>query len=360
MVSSRTYKRQCRPRPIQRATRAQLRGGVTHVAFVADRPEVQAVLPQVIIHNKHMPTLRTRRAIAAEVPDNGVIVRQTSSWTNTDNMVDLLRRLGLALTPWTRALQPILFLDCAKQHLHPRVVAAANRAGVWLVYIPASMTWLLQPCDTHVLAQHKAYLDRAYTEAQAESSTLEVSDEDWLRIVLRTVRVVLGGRHWGHAFHENGFVHHADVRQEVRAELGPAPLPPVSFGKPSIEQLQELFPRRYKVPFEQLWRLVDARAAPKAAGARLRIAGPPPAAAPPEAPPAPVEEDIRGAGVWAGRLRPVRARLAGSSSARRAREVSPEGAAGPKRQHGSLLQQCPAHLESPGRAVLCDAGAVDR
>lgn len=119
MVSSRTYKRQCRPRPIQRATRAQLRGGVTHVAFVADRPEVQAVLPQVIIHNKHMPTLRTRRAIAAEVPDNGVIVRQTSSWTNTDNMVDLLRRLGLALTPWTRALQPF-FLGIARSSTFTR------------------------------------------------------------------------------------------------------------------------------------------------------------------------------------------------------------------------------------------------
>jgi hypothetical protein len=49
LVSSREHRRQRRPGPTHRATKAQLRGGMTLVAMIADRADAQAALPQPII-----------------------------------------------------------------------------------------------------------------------------------------------------------------------------------------------------------------------------------------------------------------------------------------------------------------------
>ena len=59
MVSKRDYRR--RPLPTRRATRSQRRSGLTHVALIADRSDVQAVLPQVFVHCEHFPTSRVLR-----------------------------------------------------------------------------------------------------------------------------------------------------------------------------------------------------------------------------------------------------------------------------------------------------------
>ena len=286
-----------RPLPVRRASLGARRSGVTHVGLVADRPDVQAALPQVIVHNEHLPTLRGPRAVAAELPPNIAFVRQTSSWTNTTNMCDILRRIAVALLPWRGRLQPILLLDCAKQHLHWRVAAQAARSGIWLAYIPASLTWLLQPCDTHVFAVYKAFMTAAYSELAAASPTGEASEEDWLRLVGRAVRTILQGRRWSNAFVQNGFGRAAEIRDEIRAELGPEDVPVVGDGRPSGEDLRVVFPGRCKahtVLPRHLWRPFESALAspPKASRGRGSFWGPPLAA--PMAPP-PVDSDaVRG------------------------------------------------------------------
>ena len=288
MVSLRRTGR--RPLPVRRASLSALRSGVTHVGLIADRPDVQAVLPQVIVHNEHLPTLRALRTVAPDLPANITFVRQNSSWTNIGNLCGIIRRLAAALRPWRGRLQPILLMDCARQHLHWRVAAQAARSGIWLVYIPASMTWLLQPCDTHVFALLKAFMSAGYSELASASRTGEVTEEDWLRLVGRAVRSILQGRRWGDAFAQNGFGRASEIRSEVRAELGPEEVPAVGNTRPSCEDLQAVFPGRSKAHAQlprHLWRPFDDTAAPppKASGisGRARFGGPPLAA--PLAPP---------------------------------------------------------------------------
>ena len=203
-------------------------------------------------------------------------------------MCDIIRRLAVALRPWRGRLQPILLLDCAKQHLHWRVAAQAARSEIWLAYIPANLTWLLQPCDTHVFAVYKAFMTTQYIELSASSPTGEVSEEDWLRLVGRGVRTILQGRRWSHAFVQNGFGRATEIRDEVRAELGPEAVPAVGDGRPSGEDLRLVFPGRcnaHAVLPRHLWRPFESVSAspPKAAGGRGRVWGPPLAA--PLAPP---------------------------------------------------------------------------
>ena len=58
----------------------------------------------------------------------------------------------------------ILLLDGHRCHLHESVLAHAKRWGIRLVYMPARMTGLLQPCDTHVFAKLKAAFGEPWRE----------------------------------------------------------------------------------------------------------------------------------------------------------------------------------------------------
>jgi hypothetical protein len=295
-----------RPAPVQRATKTQLRSGLTHAALICDRPDVQAVLPQVFFHNEHFPTLRSLRATASEHPPNVVFIRQKSSWTNVSNLCDILRRVAASVAPWKSEFQPVLLLDCARQHVHWRVAAAAVRGGIWLVFVPAKLTWLLQPCDTHVFAAYKAFAQARYGEILAAAPSQEVSQEDWLRLLGHIVRVFLQGRVWHSAFLQNGFGAQGQggVRQEILAELGGELLPASSAERPSADHLRTLFPGGWNVPAKHFWKPFDvppSHVAPLGGAAGSSLGPPPPLPAPPEPPPDLAE--VEGSSVWSGRLR---------------------------------------------------------
>ena len=58
----------------------ELRGSVSHVAIIADRPDVQRVLPQVFIGNKHRFTLGLMEAVTGDKPAFVHLFRRKSSW----------------------------------------------------------------------------------------------------------------------------------------------------------------------------------------------------------------------------------------------------------------------------------------
>ena len=288
---------------------------------------------------------------------NVVFLRQKSSWTNTGNLCDILRRIAVAVAPWMSHLQPLVLLDCARQHVGWRVPAAAARHRIWLAYIPASLTWLLQPCDAHLFGVHKSFVEAAYASMQGASPSGDVSDQDWLRMLNRIVRYVLQGRCWAHAFAETGFVGQGAQRREVQAELGPEELPAISAERPSNDQLQTLFPAKCKVPAKQLWRPLDTPVmldtVPKTGGAgRGRAVSKFPAPLGPEAMSPEMLLDIADAGgvrPWMGRLRPV---PKPSGRALEAAGGSRHGSAAPARpRHAGLALALPGARPLPGKAA---------
>jgi len=92
--TARMRRRACssRPLPTQRATKAQLRSGLTHAVLVRDRTGAQAAPPQVFTHSAHFPTLRILRAVAAERSPNVFFVRRRSSLPSAGDLCDILRR----------------------------------------------------------------------------------------------------------------------------------------------------------------------------------------------------------------------------------------------------------------------------
>ncbi len=60
-------------------------------------------------------------------------------------------------------------MDALAAHIAEPVLRAASDAGIWVIFVPAGMTHLLQPLDTDVFAAYKRRLRQIYAEHRVDS-----------------------------------------------------------------------------------------------------------------------------------------------------------------------------------------------
>ena len=252
--------------PAQWANRSKRRRCLSHVAFICDRPELQPVMPQVLIGNCATLLRRDWAALLAGCPPNVFLVRQKSSWNNSALCARLVRLLAAALAPYAATVQPVLFMDAYRVHYHRLVLSACCAAGVWPVMIPAKMTWLLQPCDTHAFLAYKLRLRESYQRHRAESADGQIGVRDFLPCIYEAIRLVLQGRRWDHAFDADGLgQRQAAVSRSVQRWLQLEGAPAVPSAPPSEEQLRMCLPARARVDVAAFLRpLAPPRAVPAA------------------------------------------------------------------------------------------------
>ena len=142
---------------------------MTHVGLVCDVPEAQRVLPQIVIGNFHTLPKKAMAALLAKLPDNVHLLRRKSAWNDKGLYAIIIRMIAEALAPFAGAYQPILLHDAFRGHIAWNVFAAFTRVGIWPIIVPALMTSLLQPLDTHVFAEYKWWVQELYQRALAES-----------------------------------------------------------------------------------------------------------------------------------------------------------------------------------------------
>ena len=225
-----------------------LRGHVTYAAFLCSDAAVQAVLPQIVIGNEKKFTKAMHNSILKVGAGPVSFWRYISAWNSHAKMRRILGLLSTSLQPWKDTHQPILLLDCANCHIHATVWSLAKTYGIRLVFIPARLTFLLQPADTHLFFKFKASLKRKWLDAAVASDTGVVSDEAWLRVVIGSVKELLSDSTWSHAFESNGIKQHqAGVSNRVLSKLSWDHVPPLPAGAPTLQQLRVLFPKRMKL-----------------------------------------------------------------------------------------------------------------
>lgn len=263
--------------PSQKVPRGRRRCCMTHVTLVCDRPDVQAVMPHFLIGNKATFLVRDMPALLANCPPNTTIIRQTSAWNNEVLCAAIVRELGRVLEPFRGVYQPILLFDAVRIHLTRRVLAALHRAVIWPVLVPAKMTWLLQPLDTHAFRLFKIALRREYQAQRLRGAVADLSVGDFLACVYTATSEIFDTRCWAHAFAEDGFGNcqaelSAYARKQLRIEGVPLAIPAT---EPSVEQLRACFPRRAALPlaalrrpYEHGWYGLARRAASAASGSR--------------------------------------------------------------------------------------------
>lgn len=248
---------------------------LTHVAFVCDDPAIQPALPQVVIGNEHTIKARQLDAMRATCMPNVRVLRRKSAWVCWQLIAQIVRWLAEALEPFIADVQPILFFDACKAHLHSNVFAACAAANIWAVVLAAKMTRLLQPLDTHTFQKYKIYLQKAYQTERIRSASGNLDVAGLLLCVNDAVRSVLHAIPWAAAFDGDGLgPGQAALRDRVAAELQLSPPFAAPDTRPSLVQIQCCFPKRFQVPVASIWRPFEPPAPPgeipKAAAPALR------------------------------------------------------------------------------------------
>lgn len=245
--------------PLQKVSRNIKRSCLTHIALVCDRTDLQPRLPQIIIGNEATFQAKGFQALVAACPPNVHLIRQKSAWNNADVCRRVICLLGAALRAYLdsspQRLQPVLLMDACRLHLHISIARACLAQKIWLIVVPAKMTWLLQPLDTHAFSRYKVYLRTAYQRARIATADGEVSVAQFLQVVRETIRMVLQGTKWARAFDEDGFgANQALVSGRVLRELQMSTPPTAPAVVPTEAVLKLCYPKRCAIPAATLLR----------------------------------------------------------------------------------------------------------
>ena len=135
---------------------------MSFVAMICDNPSIQPRLPQFIVGNEHILRVQDMQHIAPTLPANVFLVRRKSCWVDHVFFCSILELLRAAVSKIDPRIQIVMLLDASPVHTHDLVLRTAKRARIRICFLPASSTWLLQPCDTHLFRKLKAGLARLY------------------------------------------------------------------------------------------------------------------------------------------------------------------------------------------------------
>ena len=274
-------KKRCGREPVQKVGRGKRRCCLTHVAFVCNRPDVQRLLPHILIGNCRTFRAKDMASLRRVCPPNVKLIRQKSAWNNHLLCAQIMQWFGAALAPFMERMQPILLLDAVRVHIKSNVISACVRACIFPIVVPARMTWLLQPLDTHVFLGFKRHLRKTYQAARVHSYDGDIDTGSFLACVYETIAYVFEAHQWAFAFTKDGYgPRQAGISSYIREQLGiEAPLQ-ITAASPTEEQLKLCFPRGARLPIDALFPLYGPAPAPIAlrtdrVAAALALSAPP-------------------------------------------------------------------------------------
>ena len=178
-------------------------------------------------------------------------------------MLEILKELCYALGELTASHFVVLLLDTAGCHICPVFMRTASRRGLAVQFVPAKLTWLLQPLDTHVFAMLKRYLVQLYRQDLLQSGSRATELTARLEAVIKACRKVLQAHAWASAFEANGFSVHAqrEVRQTILEELQWERVPELPAALPTFPEFVAIFPARMDIPLAALLHVYRHRSA---------------------------------------------------------------------------------------------------
>ena len=183
------HKQHGRKMGLRRAVVKRLRRGMfTHVALISDDTVVQAKLPQLFLVNK----LSCYRHPSRNAPRYAGL----AEWECVEH-----RRQDVILD--FPGKQAVLILDLAPCPLAAQVLASAHFHSIWLCYVPAKMTFLVQALDVCVLSAYRVALNQRLL---LEESVGGVEMARFFAVLMDLVKTVWRGRRWKSAFERVGLL----------------------------------------------------------------------------------------------------------------------------------------------------------
>ena len=169
-------------------------------------------------------------------------------------MCKIISLLSKHLNGYRSSHHFILSTDGYRAHLTRPVWRAVNRARIMYHLIPAKITWVLQPCDTHVFSVLKNTLRRECQVLALTQPNGRTSMSLLFRALARTISLVLRGVSWRCAFQDLGLTGvQAAVSDRVLGKLQLGSRPTVASELPTLQELQAIFPARSILPIDDIF-----------------------------------------------------------------------------------------------------------
>ena len=229
----------------QRVNHSEMRSSLTLCAFIANDPRVQPSLPQVLLPRAkgQQPSVAERIAFAA-LPAPIRVWLGTNGWVNEDVFMQLVRELRQSVRRVRgEHIKVLLVVDAATQHISKRCLAYAARMQVYILIVPALLTWLLQMLDVYVFQKLKARIRQLQTNSRSASPSGSLEKHAWVHMVGRAVGDVLVDQDHSWTFARLGCeAGMPNLRADV-AQYAP-PIHELPIGPLNDEQICEMLGRR--------------------------------------------------------------------------------------------------------------------
>jgi hypothetical protein len=186
-----------------RITTRDTRAHATLMAAVCDDALLQKHLPQLLLTKDKTLTRAEKTALANLARPIRWLAGSTGWMTSS-----ILKQIFTIYRREIRVHRPnaeiVMVFDVASQHVTREVFMHLNRLGLHTLLIPAGMTWLLQPLDTHVFSTLKRTLHDRQTRGRALSPLGILPACSWIQIAGAAIKDVLVDRDWTHSLRGNG------------------------------------------------------------------------------------------------------------------------------------------------------------
>lgn len=182
--------------PVARVTPADTKGAVSYVAFLTPHADLQRRLPQVVLGRKSRFSFRTVQGVG-RIPSTVKLIVAEKGWNNAKATLQILTLLHEALVDLPH-LQAVFILDCHRCHLSMTVLEYARRLGLWVLFVPAGLTRLLQPLDFYAFHKFKSFVRSEFRQILMDKGDVTVLD--WFKIVFQALTEFMTSQDWAPAF----------------------------------------------------------------------------------------------------------------------------------------------------------------
>lgn len=208
----------------ERVHRAGTRAHCTLVAFVTDDAALQNKLPQIFLPaTKSRALSRVEQARFHEMEQPLEYWLGTGGWVTAEIFKDILTRLRAACREVRGNARILLWIDAASQHVGVDVLTHAARLQIYLLTVPAGLTYLMQPLDVYVFGKLKTAMRDGHRRLRAGREEGWLLEGEWITVTTQAVRSILVDKDWSMTFGKLGMGNDAGPTNErLRRYMQPA------------------------------------------------------------------------------------------------------------------------------------------
>lgn len=189
----------------EHVAKAKTRSYITYCAIIASNALISERLPQVLVASRKLMSRALEQYADIMLGARTHLWIRDSSWLNQEVFLEIMDLMLDALEPYHDFFDFILVFDASRIHLSHDIAQKLEAAAVRVVVVPAKLTWLLQPLDTHIFGNFKNNIRKKLQAATLAAPAGVLHDRQWIECVAESINEMTPQDHF-HAFHRNGML----------------------------------------------------------------------------------------------------------------------------------------------------------